>query len=58
LVVLISIPISIVLSPKTDMRGGKAVDVSGGMQVQSLMVANLTVGVWLVWVIATQLKLF
>ncbi len=58
LVVLISIPISIVLSPKTDMRGGKAVDVSGGMQIQSLMVANLTVGVWLVWVIATQLKLF
>ncbi len=58
IVVLISVPISIVLSPKTDMRGGKAFDVSGGLQVQSLMVVNLTVAVWLVWVIVTQLQLF
>jgi 4-hydroxybenzoate polyprenyltransferase len=58
LVVLIAIPISSVFSPKTDMRGGKAVDVSGGLQIQSLMIANLTVVVWLVWVIVTQLQLF
>jgi len=58
IVVLISVPISIVLSPKTDMRGGKAVDVSGGLQIQSLMVANLTIAVWLVWAIVTQLRLF
>lgn len=58
IVVLIAVPISSVLSPKTDMRGGKAVDVSGGLQIQSLMVANLTVAVWLVWAIATQLRLF
>ncbi|MBI1279365.1 MAG: hypothetical protein GC179_14650 [Anaerolineaceae bacterium] len=58
LVVLIAIPISSVFSPKTDMRGGKAVDVSGGLQIQSLMIANVTVAVWLVWAIVTQLKLF
>jgi 4-hydroxybenzoate polyprenyltransferase len=57
IVVLIAVPISIVISPKTDMRGSEAVDVSGGLQVQSLMVVNLTVAVWLVWAIATQLRL-
>jgi hypothetical protein len=40
------------------MRGGKAVEMSGGLQIQSLMVANLTVAVWLAWVILTQLQLF
>lgn len=57
IVVLISVPISIVLSPKTDMRGSKAADVSGSLQIQSLMVVNLTVAVWLVWALATQLQL-
>jgi 4-hydroxybenzoate polyprenyltransferase len=58
LVVLIAVPISSVFSPKTDMRGGKAADVSGGLQIQSLMVANVTVAVWLASVILTQLRLF
>lgn len=57
IVVLIAVPISIVISPKTDMRGSEAVDVSGGLQVQSLMVVNFTVAVWLAWVIATQLRI-
>lgn len=56
-VVLISIPISMFVSPKTDMRGGTAVDASGSLQIQTLMVVNLTVAVWLGWAIISQLQL-
>jgi 4-hydroxybenzoate polyprenyltransferase len=55
LVVLISIPVSMLFSPKGDMRGGEAIDRSGAVQVQSLVVVNLTVGVWLISVVANQL---
>jgi 4-hydroxybenzoate polyprenyltransferase len=55
LVVLISIPVSMLISPKGDMRGGEAIDRSGAIQVQSLVVVNLTVGVWLISVVANQL---
>jgi 4-hydroxybenzoate polyprenyltransferase len=58
IVILIAVPISSVFSPKTDMRGGKAADVSGGLQIQTLMIANFTVAVWLASVIMTQLRLF
>ncbi len=34
--------------PKGDMRGGVAVDASGSVQVQFLVIANLTMAVWLV----------
>jgi 4-hydroxybenzoate polyprenyltransferase len=49
IVLLISIPISIFVSPKTDMRGGAAVEMSGAMQWQALIIANLTVAAWLVY---------
>jgi len=57
IVVLISIPISMLISPKTDMRGSEAADASGGLQIQSLAVANMTIAVWLGSVILTQLKI-
>jgi len=57
IVVLISIPISMLVSPKTDMRGSEAADASGGLQIQSLVVANMTIAVWLGSVILTQLKI-
>ncbi|MBZ0285062.1 MAG: prenyltransferase [Anaerolineae bacterium] len=53
-VLLISIPISIFISPKTDMRGSEAVEISGGLQVQGLVVANLTIAAWLVWALINQ----
>lgn len=53
-VLLISIPISIFVSPKTDMRGGEAVEISGGLQIQGLVVANLTIAAWLVWALINQ----
>lgn len=53
-VLLISIPISIFVSPKTDMRGSEAVEVSGGLQIQGLVIANLTIAAWLVWVLINQ----
>ncbi len=40
-------------APTTDMRGGVAVDRSGAVQVQMLVIANLTIAVWL---IATMLQ--
>jgi 4-hydroxybenzoate polyprenyltransferase len=58
LVVVASIPISMFFRPKTDMRGGEAVEISGGLQIQALMVANLTVAAWLVSAIITQIGAF
>jgi 4-hydroxybenzoate polyprenyltransferase len=56
-VLLLSIPVSMLFRSQTDMRGGVAVDVSGGLQLQSLVVANLTVAVWLAWVVINQVIL-
>jgi 1,4-dihydroxy-2-naphthoate octaprenyltransferase len=53
-VLLLSIPVSMLFKSQTDMRGGVAVDVSGGLQLQSLVVVNLTVAVWLAWVVINQ----
>jgi hypothetical protein len=36
-----------VRAPKTDARGTAAVDVSGNVQVQILVLANATIAVWL-----------
>ncbi len=55
LVFLVSIPISMLIRPKHDMRGGEFVEVTGGLQVQALVVANLTVAAWLAWVVISQL---
>ncbi len=57
LVLLLSIPISMFFRSQTDMRGGVAVDISGSLQMQSLVIVNLTVAVWLIWVVANQLIL-
>lgn len=56
-VLVISIPISMVLSPKTDMRGGQMADPSGGLQIQALMAVNLTIAAWLAWVVFNQVVL-
>jgi 4-hydroxybenzoate polyprenyltransferase len=57
LVLLLSIPVSMFFRSQTDMRGGIAVDVSGSLQMQSLVIVNLTVAVWLISVVATQVIL-
>jgi 4-hydroxybenzoate polyprenyltransferase len=55
LVLLVSIPVSMLVSPKHDMRGGEAVEVTGGLQIQALMVVNLTIAAWLAWTVISQL---
>ncbi len=54
LALLVSIAISMLFRPQADMRGGEAVDISGAIQVQSLITVNLTIGIWLVQVLLTQ----
>jgi 4-hydroxybenzoate polyprenyltransferase len=50
LVVLVSIPVSMLFRTQTDMRGGggAVVDASGAMQLQTLIVFNLIMAAWLV----------
>jgi 4-hydroxybenzoate polyprenyltransferase len=49
IVPLLSIPaLRLVQGPATDMRGTKQVDASGSAQIQFVLVANLTIAVWLV----------
>lgn len=55
LALLVSIAISMLFRPKTDMRGTNAVDLSGAAQVQSIITVNLTVGIWLAQVVVAQL---
>ncbi len=57
LVLLVSIGISMFFRPTTDMRGGVAVDISGTAQIQGLIVANLTITVWLAEALFTQVFL-
>ena len=46
---LIAVPIWIFQrGPKTDMRGGEAVDPTGNMQVQFILGANMMIAIWLV----------
>lgn len=54
LVLVVSIAVSMLVSPKTDMRGGAAVEISGAMQIQGLLVANMTVVTWLAAVLFRQ----
>lgn len=53
-VVAIAVPVSLLFRPKTDMRGSVAVDASGAMQLQVLIVLNLTITVWLAEVVVRQ----
>jgi hypothetical protein len=45
------------LRPQTDMRGSVAVEASGMIQVQFLVVMNLTIAVWLAEVVFRQVFL-
>ncbi|MDZ7346631.1 MAG: excinuclease ABC subunit UvrC, partial [candidate division KSB1 bacterium] len=47
LVLLIAVPVSMLFKPKTDARGTTAIDISGTMQIQSLVILNILIGVWL-----------
>ncbi|GAB4508446.1 MAG: hypothetical protein OHK0046_00840 [Anaerolineae bacterium] len=50
----ISVLVSTFFRPETDMRGTEAIDASGAIQVQSVIVMNLTVMMWLVYVVVEQ----
>lgn len=54
LVVLVSVPMSMFFSSRTDMRGAVAVDRSGAVQVQALFVINAVVLAWLAQTVAGQ----
>jgi 4-hydroxybenzoate polyprenyltransferase len=56
LVLPFGIIVSMFFRPKTDMRGTKTVEVSGGLQIQGLIVANITVSVWLLVVVAQVMQ--
>lgn len=55
LALLVSVAISTLFKPQGDMRGGEAIDFGGKIQVQGLIAVNLTIGAWLVTVLAAQL---
>jgi 4-hydroxybenzoate polyprenyltransferase len=57
LVLVAAIPVSMLLRPQTDMRGSAAVEASGMVQVQFIVVMNLTIAVWLVEVVFRQVFL-
>lgn len=48
LVVLFGVVVSMFFKSKTDMRGTATVDASGTIQIQGLIVFNMTAGIWLV----------
>jgi 4-hydroxybenzoate polyprenyltransferase len=56
-VALAGVPVSMMLRPKTDMRGTAVIDQSGGVQIQALVIFNMIAVVWLVWAILEQLVL-
>lgn len=57
LVLLVAVPISLIFKPKTDARGTVAIDISGTMQIQSLVILNILIGVWLIEVLFRQVIL-
>lgn len=57
LVVLVSLPVSMLFRPRTDMRGTVAVEASGMMQVQALISLNLIIAVWLLEALIHQVFL-
>jgi len=54
LVVLISVPVSMLFRTGNDMRGGVVVDASGTMQFQTLIIFNVIMAAWLVESIYVQ----
>jgi 4-hydroxybenzoate polyprenyltransferase len=57
LVVLVSLPISMLFRPRSDMRGTVAVEASGMMQVQAIISLNLIIAVWLLEALIRQVFL-
>lgn len=57
LVLVAAIGVSMFFRPQTDMRGSAAVEVSGMVQVQFIVVMNLTITVWLAEVLFQQVFL-
>ncbi|MDZ4763467.1 MAG: UbiA family prenyltransferase [Chloroflexota bacterium] len=57
LVVVVGVPISMLFRSERDMRGGKAADKSGQIQVQAVVVFNLIITVWLAQVLFAQIFL-
>ena len=56
-VVLVSLPVSMLFRPRTDMRGGVAIDSSGILQIQAIITINFIVAVWLIEAILRQVLL-
>ncbi len=54
LVVLVSLPVSMLYRTNTDMRGGVAADASGVMQIQFIISLNLIIAIWLLEVLLRQ----
>lgn len=54
LVVVVSLPISMLFRSQTDMRGTVAVETSGMMQFQAIVIFNFIMGVWLIEALVTQ----
>ncbi|MDZ4768645.1 MAG: prenyltransferase [Chloroflexota bacterium] len=54
LVVLVSVPVSMLFRTGNDMRGGVVVDASGTMQFQTLIIFNVIMAAWLVESIYVQ----
>ncbi|MDX1991835.1 MAG: UbiA family prenyltransferase [bacterium] len=53
-VFLMSSVVSTLFRTKTDMRGGEAAEISGTLQVQGMVIMNLTIAVWLIYVVFNQ----
>lgn len=56
-VAIAAVPISMFFRPDTDMRGSRAVDISGTMQGQALFILNSIIAVWTVQVMFVQFML-
>jgi hypothetical protein len=56
-VLVAAIGVSMFFRPQTDMRGSAAIDASGMVQVQFVVVLNVTIAVWLAEVILRQVFL-
>lgn len=54
---LVSVGISALFKTEVDARGSVAADASGALQVQALIVVNLTIASWLIYAIGDQLQI-
>lgn len=52
-----SVIVSSVFTSENDMRGSKAADISGKLQMRGIIIMNLTIAIWLAYVLAEQQQL-